>query len=122
MRRHFGDTHAFGETSSITPHSPLSRRGVKSISVGFPVEPLAQKSYIFRHFQTLVGAGEGHYIFTHTPEGHNAYTKNRRSTSSKRVAFAILANGLIDILKNYCFIEFQMHVQVLMLLMLLLTL
>ena len=58
LRRHFEHTHAFGETSSITPHSPLSGRGIKSIFVGFPVQPPAQKSHIFGHFQTLVGAGE----------------------------------------------------------------
>ena len=56
--RHFGDMHACGKTSSITPHSPLSGGGVPSISAGFPMQPPAQKSQIFRHFQTLVGAGE----------------------------------------------------------------
>ena len=58
MRRHFEHMHTFGETSSIMPHSPLSRRGVKSIFVGLPVQPPAQNSDISSHFQTLVGAGE----------------------------------------------------------------
>ena len=48
--RHFGDMHACGETSSITAHSLLSGGGVLSISVGFPVQPFAKKSEIFRQY------------------------------------------------------------------------
>ena len=53
MCRHFEHTHVFGDTPSITLHSPLSSRSPKQKFAGFIVRPDTQKNTNFKQILVI---------------------------------------------------------------------